>query len=140
MCTRVLEFDAGHRVLGHEGKCSHLHGHRYRVEVTASAESLDDVGRVVDFGAVKDVVGRWVDDHLDHGTILSAHDPAVVLLEEIEGAGGVAQKLYLMDGNPTAENLATLLLERSRELLAPRGVDVVRVRVWETPNCYAEAP
>ena len=31
-CTRRIEFDAAHRVMGHEGKCKHLHGHRYALE------------------------------------------------------------------------------------------------------------
>ena len=51
--TKKLEFDYGHRVLGHEGKCRHLHGHRGVAEVTVYAPSLDNLGRVVDFGAIK---------------------------------------------------------------------------------------
>ena len=46
-CTRRLTFCAGHRVLGHESKCAHPHGHNYVVYVTAEAEQLDDVGRVM---------------------------------------------------------------------------------------------
>jgi 6-pyruvoyl-tetrahydropterin synthase len=29
-CTRVMTFDAAHRVLRHESKCASLHGHTYR--------------------------------------------------------------------------------------------------------------
>lgn len=48
--TRVLEFDAGHRVVNHESKCATLHGHRYKVEIVAAAPGLDSLGRVIDFG------------------------------------------------------------------------------------------
>ncbi len=50
-CTRRIEFDAAHRVMRHEGKCKHLHGHRYALEATFSASGLDALGRVIDFAA-----------------------------------------------------------------------------------------
>lgn len=40
-CTRRLQFCAGHRVLGHEGKCARPHGHNYTLFVTAKAVKLD---------------------------------------------------------------------------------------------------
>src|SRR5262249_14498003 len=52
-CTRLLQFDAGHRVYQHEGKCANLHGHRYTAEITAQAEALDKIGRVIDFSVLK---------------------------------------------------------------------------------------
>ena len=56
--TRRLEFDAGHRVLGHEGKCKNLHGHRYSAEITVTAPDLDGLGRVIDFGVIKEKVWK----------------------------------------------------------------------------------
>ena len=73
--TRKIEFDAGHRVYGHEGKCAHLHGHRYVAEITVQAEELDGIGRVIDFGAVKKVMKEWIDMCWDHNTLLNADDP-----------------------------------------------------------------
>ena len=49
-CTRIHDFSAGHRVVGHEHRCRFLHGHNYRVAFECTAEELDDVGRVIDFG------------------------------------------------------------------------------------------
>ena len=51
-CTRRIQFCAGHRVMGHEGKCRNLHGHNYVVFVTAQADELDSVGRVIDFSVL----------------------------------------------------------------------------------------
>lgn len=133
--TRKFGIDAGHRVLHHESKCANLHGHRYTVEVTAQASELDTLGRVIDFSVVKQLVGSWLDDHLDHGFIVHPADPIVNALID-DGS-----KVYFMPatlGNPTAENLAIHIAEVSQKLLAPHAITVVAVRVWETPNCFAD--
>lgn len=130
--TRRMEFDAAHRVLRHESKCAHLHGHRYAVEMTVQAPRLDSVGRVVDFGVVKSAVGAWIDDNLDHGTLVNTED-----LDLREWLLMQKQKHFEFPGNPTAEVIAAALLAVGGELL-PSPLRVVRVRVYETPNCYAE--
>ncbi len=130
--TRRLEWDSGHRVLGHEGKCKFLHGHRYVAEVTVEAAKLDKMDRVVDFGVVKQVVGGWVDEHWDHRMLLNSADPMVETL--------LAEKPYIFKQcNPTAEIIAKELFLLSISLLGGY-LDVVRVRVYETPNCWAEYP
>ena len=138
-CTRILEFDSAHRVLRHESKCSTLHGHRYKVEITCEAEELDHAGRVVDFGCIKEVVGGWIDDHLDHTTIIGAEDEALREWCMVEALTKGKRFPYMMSTEPTAENLARLLLGVARSLLADKEISVIKVRVWETPNCFAEA-
>ena len=135
-CARRLEFDAAHRVLRHESKCAHLHGHRYAVEIVCQAPTLDTVGRVVDFGVVKDRVGTWLDERWDHGTIINREDDELLSWCVRNG-----QKRVVLDSEPTAENIAReILLYASREFDGDRaGLSVVAVRVWETPNCWAEA-
>lgn len=133
--TRRFGIDAGHRVLHHGGKCANVHGHRYAVEVTVRGDTLDTLGRVVDFSVVKALVGQWMEDHLDHGFIHHPEDPLVPALEA-EGS-----KVFPMPpdlGNPTAENLSTLVARKAQDLLRPHGLQVVAVRVWETPNCWAD--
>lgn len=134
-CTRKLEFDAAHRVMRHEGKCKHLHGHRYAVEVTFEAEALDDVGRVVDFGVIKEHLGAWLDANWDHTTILWEEDE--VLAGAIAAVTG--QRIFLLPFNPTAENMARYLLQVVCPQLFGAELCCARVRVWETPNCYADA-
>lgn len=150
--TRRLEFDAGHRVYQHESKCNHIHGHRYVVEVECTG-SLDGLGRVVDFSVIKTKFGKWIDDNLDHGMILCEDDPLSKLWPYFGGklATDAApypvahlveetskQKHYIMDKNPTAENLAELLYRQANEMLADDGFTVTKITVWETPNCRAE--
>jgi 6-pyruvoyltetrahydropterin/6-carboxytetrahydropterin synthase len=133
--VRLVEFDAGHRVHGHEGRCARLHGHRYRCELHAEAVdgSLDQLGRVVDFSVLKNRLGGWLDEHWDHRTLLWAHDPLHAQLMLLDPEAVVAVPF-----NPTAENIGAHILELGNELLTSAGVRLTKVVVWETPNCRAE--
>jgi 6-pyruvoyl-tetrahydropterin synthase len=43
----------------------------------------------------------------------------------------------VLSTNPTAENLAAIIAGKANELLCGHGVEVVKVKLWETPNCFA---
>lgn len=137
VATKIVHWCSGHRLLNHEGGCRYVHGHNYRAELTATAIALDDVGRVIDFGELKRIIGGWIDQHWDHAFLLSTDDVAgAELLRELEG-----REAYRIKVNPTAENIARTLLEIGRSLLddADSGIMLKRVRVWETDTCYATA-
>lgn len=137
-CTRRLEFDAGHRVLGHESKCASWHGHRYVVEITAEA-APDSIGRVIDFGVIKALVGTWIDRHWDHAMLLFEEDEELLALSRKLGP---EHRTFVLPLNPTAENLAAYLRDVVCPQVfksAPRGLRIVKVVVRETPNCWAEA-
>ena len=125
--SRQIDFCYGHRLLDYPGKCRHLHGHNGRVLITIEASGLDERGMVLDFGEIKRAVSRWIDERMDHRMILRRNDPAVPVLEEL------GEPLYLMDANPTAENIARLIFDYA----AAQGFPVVEVQLWETPHCRA---
>ena len=126
--SRQLEFCYGHRLLDYEGKCRHLHGHNGTVQITLQEARLDRRSMVLDFGDIKTALARWIDENLDHRMILCRRDPAVSVLQ------GLGEPLYLMDENPTAENIAKLLFD----MAVAQGFPVVEVRFWETPRCSAD--
>src|SRR5712691_644802 len=82
--TKVIHFCYGHRLLEYEGKCRYLHGHNGVLEVDVDARSLDNLGMVIDFGVVNDVVKTWVDDNLDHKMLLSKADPVIAALVALD--------------------------------------------------------
>lgn len=134
--TRKLEFDAGHRVHNHESKCGTLHGHRYVLEVTATAPELDQLGRVIDFSVLKEKIGTWIDDQWDHTTLVFQDDHqthnALLSMPRFKPP-------YVCAFNPTAENMAHHLLhEIIPFLMLGTGVQVTKLKLWETPNCFAE--
>jgi len=134
-CTRRIEFDAAHRVMQHKSKCRMLHGHRYALEATFCAEQLDDLGMVIDFGEIKEILGQWIDQNWDHNTILNNKDQ--------ELGGGIAkitgQKIYYLNANPTAEEMASYLLkEICPKIFANHKISCTKIKLFETPNCYAK--
>ena len=120
--TRAIRFCYGHRLLNHAGKCRHLHGHNGRAAITLAAAGLDRLGMVMDFGLLKRVVGGWIDENLDHKMLLHAADPALPWLRQ------QGEPVFVMDANPTAENIARLIFD----FAAAQGFPVVEVKLWET--------
>ena len=125
--TRELTFCYGHRLLDYAGKCRHLHGHNGRAVITLAAADLDSLGMVMDFTRLKRVVGDWIDENLDHRMLLHHDDPALPLLRQL------GEPVYVLDANPTAENIARLIFDYT----AGQGFPVVEVKVWETESCCA---
>lgn len=125
--TKILDFCYGHRLLNYEGKCKHLHGHHASVEIDLAADALDNRGMVCDFLEIKKVVGNWINEKLDHKMILNEADPLAISLKEF------GEPIFLMEQNPTAENIARLIFEEARRM----GLPVKAVRLWENPDSFA---
>lgn len=140
--TRKLEFDAGHRIPDHRSQCRNLHGHRYVLEITlqgdlVETEGAPDRGMVMDFADVKSLAMTHLVNHWDHAFIVFKGDEQVrQFLDSMEG-----HKTVVLDRIPTVENLAG---EAFRILTgvynAHYGVNLTlkRVRLYETPNCWAD--
>ncbi|MFO1092017.1 MAG: 6-carboxytetrahydropterin synthase [Planctomycetaceae bacterium] len=125
--TQEIDFCYGHRLLNYGGKCRHLHGHNGKAVIVLEGEQLDERGMLVDFSDIKSSLRRWIEEHLDHRMILCRDDPAVAKLQEL------GEPLYLIDRNPTAENIARMIYERAREC----GFPVIEVALWETVRSCA---
>jgi len=125
--TKVIEFSYGHRLLEHDGKCRYLHGHNGLLEVDIDTESLDEMGMVVDFGRVNEIVKAWVEANLDHKMLLRRDDPMTPVLQS------AGEPVFVMEENPTAENIAALVWTAGRKA----GLHVREVRLWETSTSRA---
>ncbi|MGI6402340.1 MAG: 6-pyruvoyl trahydropterin synthase family protein [Thermoguttaceae bacterium] len=126
--ARDFSFSYGHRLYRYDGKCRRLHGHNALVRIEVLGEdSLNDQGMTLDFASIKETIGRWIDNELDHRVFLAKDDP---LADVLVGAG---EDPLLFDDNPTAELLAKVIFERAETL----GLRVARVDFWETQNCRA---
>jgi 6-pyruvoyltetrahydropterin/6-carboxytetrahydropterin synthase len=141
--TRRLEFDAGHRIPNHQSQCRHLHGHRYALEITLTGGVIDaagqpDDGMVMDFSEVKAIAKQHVVDAWDHAFLIWRGDTSLMsFLESLPG-----HKTVVLDVIPTAENLATVafkLLDRVYRDTYGNHLRLERVRLYETPNCWADA-
>ena len=125
--TRTFDFSYGHRLLDYDGKCRYLHGHNGLLEVDMVGETLDERGMLLDFGELKSITKGWIDQHIDHKMVLAKRDPIVPVLMD------TGEPLYLIDENPTAENLAKHIYKEFEKM----GIDIAEVRLWETASSYA---
>lgn len=126
--VKRLHFCYGHRLMDYQGTCARAHGHNAVLEVELSCPGLDEAGMVRDFGDVKAILGKYIDEQIDHRMLLRRDDPLVKALES------VGETVFVMDVNPTAENIARLLFEQARRL----GLPVSALRLWENPRAMAE--
>lgn len=124
---REIHFSYGHRILNHEGKCKRLHGHNGRAVIEMSASRLDALGMVIDFYKIRESIGKWIDETLDHRMILWGEDP---LAQTLQKAG---EPVLLVPENPTAEFLAKWIYDQAVKMKLP----VTRVTLWETDNSFA---
>jgi 6-pyruvoyltetrahydropterin/6-carboxytetrahydropterin synthase len=143
LITRRLEFDAGHRIPDHKSQCRHLHGHRYAIEITLSGDIINQDGdaangMVMDFSQVKALAMQHVVDEWDHAFLAYQGDRAVVdFLGTLPG-----HKTVVLDRVPTAENLARIAFDRLDGVYRDtygNHLRLERVRLYETPNCWADA-
>ena len=125
--VREIEFCYGHRLLNYDGKCKYLHGHNGKAVIVLEGENLDDRGMLVDFSDIKKQVSSWIDANLDHRMILNKSDPVVKYLQQ------QGEPIYLIEANPTAENIAKLIYDFAKSQHLP----VAEVSLWETFESYA---
>ena len=141
--TRRLEFDAGHRLPNHKSQCRNIHGHRYALEITLGSEVIHeegaaDDGMVMDFGDIKRIANEKLVELWDHAFLVYRGDKVMVdFLAAISG-----HKTVVLDVVPTAENLAQVafaILEHAYRDRFGHELTLTRVRLYETPNCWADA-
>ena len=141
--TRRLEFDAGHRIPDHGSQCRHLHGHRYALEITLGGDIIQRPGdaangMVMDFSEIKSIAERHLVDRWDHAFLVYSGDRTVVdLLAALPD-----HKTVVLEVVPTAENLAEeafRILDAVYRDTYGNHLRLERVRLYETPNCWADA-
>ena len=158
---RSHEICAGHRVVGHESKCRHLHGHNYVFHfhvapkpldgASVKGDPLDQVGRVIDFSVVKSTLCEWLENNWDHRFLHWEKDElirGVIGLVENDNREGFVPRDQVdhfynsfveLPFNPTAENLAQYMVEViGPKLLDKHGVELVKCTIEETSKCHVE--
>lgn len=131
-----LTFDYAHMIPGH-AKCGRLHGHTSRVRAAVTGE-LDELGMVIDFGVLKHTL-EDVLDALDHRLLVNRRYveddcDGRLRIEYLRDNGPhcldlPADEVVLLEGEPTIEAIADLVLERLCTELVRRGYCAQRIEV-----------
>ena len=95
--------------------------------ITLQADELDHRGMLVDFSDIKKHISGWIDSNLDHRMILNSADPVASYLQQ------QGEPLFLIESNPTAENIAKLIYDFAHS----QNLPVAEVSLWETFKSYA---
>jgi len=111
-------FNAAHKLEGHQGKCSRLHGHTWYVEAVFASAELGGEAMVIDFGEARAMLE----------TVIGPFDHSY--LNEIEA---------FSDSRPTAENVARVVHAGLLKEMESGGYPVTleKVTVWESPDTWA---
>ncbi len=109
LVTKIFSFDAAHNLTDYYGKCEHLHGHTYTLEVTMKGD-VQSNGLVIDFVLLKRIVKDKILEKLDH-TYLND------LLE-----------------NPSAERIASWIWDELEKHKFDDEVKLHEIVLWETPT------
>ena len=110
------QFSSAHQLRGYKGKCEALHGHNWRVQVTISSDKLDDIGMVLDFHELKQIVNEAI-AALDHSYLND-----IFPFTEI---------------NPSSENIAKWIHESIRKKIQKNNCNISAVTVWENETSSA---
>lgn len=130
--TKTIRFDAAHVLTNHQGLCKNLHGHTYRVDVSASQEAVDGGGMVMDFKDLKAIATSVICDRFDHAFIYSEKSAGEREIAEVVERHGM--RTVALPFRSTAENLARHFFNELRD----RVPGLCSVKVWETADSCAE--
>jgi 6-pyruvoyltetrahydropterin/6-carboxytetrahydropterin synthase len=127
-----VQFDMAHFLEGYDGKCSNIHGHRYRVEAVFASETVSEDGScrgmVADFTVVKDKL-KEIGDCFDHKLVIEDTEEGRRIKSVLP-----AHDIVLVPYRPTAELMARDIYTR----LKNDGCPVCSVEVFETPTNSCE--
>ncbi len=127
-----------HALWNYDGPCRNIHGHSYKLYVTVLGMTSEDTGNpklgmVMDFSDLKEIVKTHIVDVFDHSVVISS-DAGKSDLKRIEQ---MFDKFYVVDYQPTCENLVTDMAGRIRKEL-PETASLFSLKLAETETSYAE--
>ena len=108
-------FAAAHNLRDYKGKCEHVHGHNYTVELYIEKKETESNGLVLDFGIIKSRLDVVLET-LDHK----------YLNEDVE---------YFKVNNTSAENIAFYIFGLVEKTVTE--AKVTKVCVWESEKAKA---
>ena len=111
--TVESDFSSAHQLRGYRWKCENLHGHNWKVVLSVQGEKLDNLGLLVDFTDLKEIL-KGILGQLDHKNLNDSAPFDTI--------------------NPSSENIARYIHECVSAELKRRWQDITieSVTVWES--------
>jgi 6-pyruvoyltetrahydropterin/6-carboxytetrahydropterin synthase len=109
-------FAAAHQLRGYKGNCENMHGHNWRVQISVTAERLNEIDIAIDFRDLKKRAGEVIAP-LDHA-----------FLNEV---------FPFTEKNPSSENIAKWIFDSLKKKINDENLRVSAVTVWESDTASA---
>jgi 6-pyruvoyltetrahydropterin/6-carboxytetrahydropterin synthase len=109
-------FASAHQLRGYKGKCEKLHGHNWKVQISVTAERLNEIDLAIDFHELKKISNEVISP-LDHA-----------FLNDI---------FPFTEKNPSSENVARWIYESLKKKINDDNIRVSAVTVWESDTASA---
>lgn len=111
--------------------CRFLHGYALAITLTFEASTLDSRSWVIDFGGLKEIKA-WLEEMLDHKTLVAADDPLLQVFMDLQRAGLIDLKVVPAVG---CEGFAEMIACHVRDWMGTKDfendVKLVSVEVRE---------
>jgi 6-pyruvoyltetrahydropterin/6-carboxytetrahydropterin synthase len=114
--TVETSFSAAHQLRGYKGMCERLHGHNWKVQVTVTAERLNEIDIAIDFHELKRLTDEVITP-LDHS-----------ILNEI---------FPFTEKNPSSESIAKWIYDSLKKKINSDTIHLSAVTVWESETSSA---
>jgi 6-pyruvoyltetrahydropterin/6-carboxytetrahydropterin synthase len=109
-------FASAHQLRGYKGKCEKLHGHNWKVQISVTAERLNEIDLAIDFHELKKIANELISP-LDHA-----------FLNDI---------FPFTEKNPSSENIAKWIYDSLKKRIQDENIRLSAVTVWESDTASA---
>ena len=128
---KQFKMELAHQLTHAFSKCcsSQVHGHSYICELFFTSEELNKDGMVIDFGEVKQRIGKYIESW-DHCLVMSSN----MSQEYLKTLKKYNKNFKIVNYNPTAENMAKDMFDYVKKYIP----ELEMVRLYETATGWAE--
>jgi 6-pyruvoyl tetrahydropterin synthase/QueD family protein len=122
--------EMAHRLSLTPGKCENIHGHTWWCTMSLLGD-VDETGKVLEFGKVKEEFRSYLDRNYDHRLLLYDRDELMTnTLHPSLHYPGLRMTMF----DPTTENVANEIFEWATQLFQ---LQQVHIELQETPTNWA---
>jgi 6-pyruvoyltetrahydropterin/6-carboxytetrahydropterin synthase len=135
--TKEFSWAMAHRLEKHDGLCSNLHGHTWKLFVTIVRidENLFD-GMVWDFSDLKHFVNKLIIDKLDHSFAYNRNDKDSKLIAKYL-TKHIHQKVIIFNFRVTSENLIEWIVNTLNIYLKDTNFKCIKGVLYENETSCA---
>ncbi len=134
--SKIFSLEMAHAITNYTGKCSNIHGHSYRLEITiqGSISQENKNGMIIDFKNFKDIIKQHLINPYDHALLLEDTPELREWCSKIEN---FTQNIKFLPFTPSTENILLYFVNIIEDKL-PQHVSLFSIRLFETEESYAE--